>query len=508
MGGHYENDIMKQLQEVMARLDETEQKVEDTKKSWKKEVKEINAKFAVERKKLKTEIKDLKTELNTVKTENKELKKKVNTLENENSKLRSQQNNDSTNSSLPPSTDQKGKRANKYNNREKSIKHRGGQEGHKGTTLSADSIRRKIAEGQLKHEIIDIGKLDRKYTIRYKVDYRIIPTVTEMRFHEDENGKIHIPKEYRTIVTYGDTIKAMIVQLYSEGVVSNERICEFVNALGKNVIELAAGTVYNTINGFSKKCDAEIEKIITELLSSEVIHTDATVVSVNGKQAYIRNQSTKDAVLYSAMSKKDIGSIKDKSILDSYNGILIHDHETALYNFGTGHGECNVHLLRYLKKNTEEAENKWSVKLAKLLTEMNNARKDKLSKNSWFDMSEIEAYEKEYDNIIKQGYKENKKTKSQYAKEYELTLLNRIEKYKANHLLFIHDNRVAFDNNMSERDLRKCKNRQKMAGGFRNETGQEMYCKILSVIETCKRKGGKIFEKIIQIFEKDRPIPA
>lgn len=506
MGGHYEKDIMKQLQEVMARLDKTEQKVEDTKKSWKKEVKEINAKFAVERKKLKTEIKDLKTELNTVKVKNKELKKKVNILENENSRLRSQQNNDSTNSSLPPSTDQKGKAANTYNNREKSRKRCGGQEGHKGTTLSADSIIRKIAEGKLKHEIVDIGKADRRYAIRYKVDYRIIPTVTELRFHEDENGKINIPKEYRTTATYGDTIKAMIVHLYSEGVVSNDRICEFVNAMGNGVIELAAGTVYNTIKGFSKKCDTEIKKIITELLSSESLYTDATVVTVNGKQAYIRNQSTKEATLYSAMSKKDIGSIRTNSILDGYNGILIHDHETALYNFGTGHGECNAHLLRYLKKNTEETENKWSGKLSKLLAEMNNARKDKLSRNSWFEVSEIEAYEKEYDKIINIGYKENQKTKSKYAKDEELTLLNRLVKYKSNHLLFIHDNRVAFDNNMSERDLRKCKNRQKMSGGFRTEAGQEMYCKILSVIETCKRKGGKIFEKIIEIF--GRPVTA
>ena len=33
-----------------------------------------------------------------------------------------------------------------------------------------------------------------------------------------------------------------------------------------------------------------------------------------------------------------------------------------------------------------------------------------------------------------------------------------------NHLLFLHDFRVPFDDNMSERDLRKVKNRQKMAG--------------------------------------------
>lgn len=39
-----------------------------------------------------------------------------------------------------------------------------------------------------------------------------------------------------------------------------------------------------------------------------------------------------------------------------------------------------------------------------------------------------------------------------------------------------------------------------MAGWFIIEAEQEMYCKILSIIETCKHKGGKIFEKIIQVF--------
>ena len=130
MGGHYEKDIMRQLQEVMARLDKTEQEVKDTKKSWKKEVREIKADFAVERKQLKTKIKNLETELSEVKAENKELKKKIVVLETENSKLRSQLNNDSSNSSLPPSTDQKCKKANEYNGREKSKKRSGGQIGH------------------------------------------------------------------------------------------------------------------------------------------------------------------------------------------------------------------------------------------------------------------------------------------------------------------------------------------------------------------------------------------
>lgn len=44
-------------------------------------------------------------------------------------------------------------------------------------------------------------------------------------------------------------------------------------------------------------------------MHSEILHTDATVVTVNGKQAYILNQSTENAVLYSAMDKKSIKSI-------------------------------------------------------------------------------------------------------------------------------------------------------------------------------------------------------
>lgn len=499
MGGHYEKDIMRQLQEVMERLDKTEQKVDDTKKAWKKEVREIKAEFSVERKQLKTEIRELKTENNQLKKELSAVKTENLCLKNEVSKLRSQQNNDSTNSSLPPSTDQKGsnsKKANEYNSRKKSSKNCGGQTGHKGQTLNIEKIKENIASGKLKHEVVDIGNPANAYETRYIVDYEVMPVAKEVRFHADDNGEIHIPKEYRMTVTYGEVIKAMAIQLYSEGVVSNERIQAFINALGNDALNISSGSIYNFVKSFANKCDKEIEAIKEELKRSEVLYTDATVVTVNGKQAYIRNQSTEKAVLYSDMEKKSIKSIQENSLLSGYKGILIHDHETSMYNFGTGHGECNVHLLRYLKKNTEDSNNKWSEQLSNLLLDMNRAKKQKLSECKWFDMSEIEAYEEKYDKIIKRGYKENKKTVSQYAREEELTLLNRLAKYKENHLLFIHDSRVPFDNNMSERDLRKCKNRQKMAGGFRTREGHKMYCQILSVIETCKRRGENIFKKI------------
>jgi len=80
-------------------------------------------------------------------------------------------------------------------------------------------------------------------------------------------------------------------------------------------------------------------------------------------------------------------------------------------------------------------------------------------------------------------------------------LLNRLEKYKKNHLLFLHDFKVPYSNNMSEKDLRICKNREKMAGGSRTEEGWQMYCDIMSAIETVKRKKLNIFQSIIAILK-------
>ena len=76
------------------------------------------------------------------------------------------------------------------------------------------------------------------------------------------------------------------------------------------------------------------------------------------------------------MEEKSLKALGEIEFLKKYTGILMHDHETAMYHFGTGHGECNVHLLRYLKKNTEETGNSWSGKMSGLLTGIHRARKE------------------------------------------------------------------------------------------------------------------------------------
>ena len=136
-----------------------------------------------------------------------------------------------------------------------------------------------------------------------------------------------------------------------------------------------------------------------------------------------------------------------------------------------------------------------------LLCEMNRIRKGYMEQGASVLPAEIvREYEEKYFTLLEEGRAENKETSHKYAKQEEKTLLNRMGKYSHNHLLFLHDFAVPFDDNISERDLRKVKNRQKMAGGFRKESGQKMYCSIMSIIETLKKRDMGIINNIKNLF--------
>lgn len=478
MAGNYEKSIYNQLMDVMARLDTVE-------------------------KDHKLETTQLKEEISTLKIENQHLREENKRLRDDNDRLKSIINNNSSNTSLPPSSDEKSsKPANAYNGREKTNRKAGGQKGRKGTTLTKADIKAKLKAGNCRHELKEIGDPSAKtYVTKYVMDLDVTARITEVRIYADKNGRISVPPEYRSDVTYGPNVKALVVALYSEGVMSNDRIAAFLNAASNDGLDLSEGSVYHFCKTFSKSAESGIEHLETELLNQAVVATDATVVTVNGEQNYIRNFSTERTVIYRAMKDKTISSLQELNFLKKFSGILVHDHETALYHFGTDHAECNVHIIRYLRKNTEETQSKWSGRMIALLCEANKAKKALMVNGvTLFPVDSVTAYEDRYRELIRQGREENKKTKNRYAKAEEKKLLNRLEKYSHNHLLFLYDFTVPFDDNMSERDLRKAKNRQKMAGGFRKDSGHQMYCAILTIIETLKRRKMAMIENIKKLF--------
>ena len=361
----------------------------------------------------------------------------------------------------------------------------------------------KLEAAGIEPEIEEIGDVTKPYKERLVLDIALCPRAVLKRFHEQEDGKCRIPAEYNSEVVYGADIKALTALLYGQGVQSAERIVELIKAISGDVIEISQGTVFSWLDTLHQRAKTEKAKIEKHLLDLPQVNTDATTVSLDGKQSYIRNFSNRKWVFYVPMERKNIETLKKIPFMNKFVGILTHDHETALYHFGTSHAECNVHLIRYLTANTENTGHKWSSKMISLLCEMNRYRKRMMADGrTEIPQGTLLRLETRFDELLTFARHERKQhpARFRWATQEETSLLNRLKKYKQNHLLFLHDFCVPFDNNMSERDLRKCKNRQKMAGGFRTSHGLDIFCSLLSVTETCKRQAINLMLAFRSLF--------
>jgi len=262
---NYNNDIMKQLHEVMKKCDGLSDEIKEQKET----------------------IKNLEHRIDDLETENQKLKE-------DNDRLRKQINNDSNNSSKPPSSDIK---PNIPNNREKSGKLPGAQKGHKAQFLNKKMVEEKIKNKEYEHEIINIGAPCGKYVSKYVLDIKVAVVAKEYRFYLDEYGKYNIPKEFQPNVQYGNELKTICSILNTEGIVAIDRLTDFVNSISHGKLSVSHGSAINFVKALSKKNKTLIETIKTKLLNAELMNTDATTARCNNKNICVRNYSTKKYTL-------------------------------------------------------------------------------------------------------------------------------------------------------------------------------------------------------------------
>lgn len=477
----YSKDLFKQVQDMIKKCDDLSLEIKEERKKFQKEKQELNEKIE----KLENKVQKLEKENEKLRNDNDRLKKII--------------NNNSENSSKPPSTDIK---KNIPNNREKTSKKRGAQKGHTAHFLSKDNIKKKIENKEIEHEIINVGKPQGEFISKYIIDIEVRTIAKEYRFYKDENGKYNVPKTFKTDVQYGSGIKTLCSILNTEEVVAINRLTKFVSCISHGLLNISNGTIVNFIKELNLKSEYIRTDITNKLLNSELMYTDATMARSENRNISIRNYSTEKYTLLVATKGKGKRYLEETNILNRYTGNLVHDHETVIYNYGDKHIECNVHVSRYLKGCYENTNHIWPLKMRSFLCSLNEYRKKLKSNNiERLDKQKIEKYSKRYDELIEEGYEENKKLKKKFLRQDEQRLLNRLKKYKENHLMFLYDFTAPFDNNLSERELRHVKTKQKISGHFNSFSGAQMYSNIKSLIITLKKQGKNFYNEIFNIYE-------
>ena len=476
MGGNYEKKLFEHLEEALEIVDRLRAEI---------------AAMKIEHKK----------ELEILKAENQRLSKENQALKGEVQKLKDIINKNSGNSSKPPSSDGF---VRIHNSREKSGRQPGGQPGHKGAMPKLFSNPTRIENIQTERckcggRIAYCGN----YTAKQVVDIEIATTIIEYREHDGVCQRCHRHAENHApvndVITYGNNLKSFTAMLSIEGMISINRIQQMLCGLTGGQLNLSEGTISKWIKDLSKCVAPAIDVIKEKLFASPVLHKDETGTRVNNTLQWLHVLADQSHTLYLTHKKRGNEADKDMGILPVYSGVLVHDHLKGLYDFTCDHAECNAHILRYLKAAIENKNRKWAEDMILLLLDAKALVAGCHGKPP--DPHEILKFHQHYDEILEQGRLEFLRDQSPDYNGEDMKLLRRMKNYKTEHLRFLSDPNVPFDNNQAERDLRMAKTKQKISGCFRAHDGGQVFASLKSYTATLRKNNRNIFFGIKDAFD-------
>ena len=325
----------------------------------------------------------------------------------------------------------------------------------------------------------------------------------DVYYNSKTGERIHAPFPQGVIddVNYGGNLRAFLFLLNNDCCTSIDKSRRFLSDLTDGKINISKGMINNLCRSFAQKTESQRKEIFCDMLLSPVMHTDCTNARVNGESSYVFVCAVPDdGVLYFARDKKGHDGIKG-TVVEDYQGTLVHDHDVTFYKYGTGHQECLAHVLRYLKDSMDnEKDRTWNRQMHSLRQEMIHYRNG-LSESEEPDPQTVSEFEERYKTILSiAGDEYDYEPPGKYYRD-GYNLYKRMKKYKKDHLLFLHNKNVPATNNEAERLLRKYKRKQAQAVSFRSPSSIDHLCKCMSMLVLMRRKEQtNLFREISEIF--------
>lgn len=440
---------------------------------------------------------------------------RINVLEEKVAQLEARINKDSHNSSKPPSSD--------FNRTPKSLRQKssnpsGGQPGHEGHSLRQVERPHHVQEHSL-HGTCECGR-DLSTGKRHGYERRQVfdfpkPTmeVTEHRAETLECmcGRLNtaeFPKGVDAPVQYGPTIRSMLVYLSQYQLLPQKRITEAMADLFD--VTISEGTVNKAIQQAYVRLEATEEAIKENIRDSLVVHGDETGMYIGGKRWWQHGFGTMLFTYFFCHLKRGKVALWDDGILKRFMGRLMHDGWMSYFDFDCLHALCNAHHLRELVFLSEQCHQRWAGTMIKLLCHIKKTvDRAKVAGRKQLAPQTLHHYRNRYEAIVACGNRANPPkrvrkvpgSRGRIKQTPARNLLDRLEKYADETLVFMYDFHVPFDNNLSERDLRMSKVKQKVSGCFRSTFGAQAFCRIRGYISTTRKHGLNVFDQISKCFD-------
>lgn len=459
-------------------------------------------------------VKKQSEEITYLKEENTQLKARIKELEG-------RLNQNSSNSSKPPSSD--GFKKKIANLRKSSGKKPGGQRGHQGNTLEMISDPDEVIlhlphrEGGCSCGCKDWEELAPE--VAQVIDMPVIRAkITEHRaagYKCKKCGDILRGTFPEGIVAnraqYGEGIQSLAVYFNQYHFIPYHRLAELFSDCYS--LTLSVGSLVNFIKKAGERLATFEDRLRDALLSSSLLHGDETGMRCEGKTQWIHNLSNDQLTYYQLDAHRGTEAQQQIGVLPAYTGHLVHDRYASYFQYEQmDHSLCNAHLLRELKYLHEQEDCCWAGQIMDLLLKAkeHKGKCSLVSKHYKTRLSNgfkklVLYHLKKEDRKMAGSPRSGCRGKPKRSKAHNL--LRALSKYQDAVLAFIMEPHIPFDNNQAERDLRMVKTKQKISGCFRSMDGGQAFCRIRSYLSTLKKNNENILQGIDNALKENPYFP-
>ena len=402
----------------------------------------------------------------------------------------------SGNSSIPPSKDENRPKRDQ-SLREKSGRKPGGQEGHKGRTLTMVEVPDKVEKlipdycnccGKDLREIEAIPDSKRQVVELPPIGPIYIEYQSYVRAcscgHQQKGG---YPPNVTNHVQYGPSVEALVGYFSVYQYLPFKRMTELFSDVFN--LPISQGSIGNLLQRLGDKSQVVYGAIQNSISQSRSVGGDETGLKVNGDKfwAWIWQNTTLTFIAMSiSRGKQTVQKLFPKGFI---NAILNSDRwKTHIGTYSRGHQLCFAHLLRDLNYLIELESTQWAKNMKDLFKKALELKR----MNPQYDRGDPLAMEieTEMDELLSGQLNQKKTPKT-------IIFQNSMSDYRNYLFTFLYDKDIPADNNGSERGIRNIKVKMKISGQFK--TGHDTFAKLRSVIDTCIKRNLPVLHAMQQI---------
>lgn len=467
---------------------------------------------------LSRELDQVKAEVAALTAENAALRDKVQALEEKAA-------TDSHNSSKPPSSDGLAKPKPK-SLRPPSTRPTGGQPGHPGQTLRMVET----PDHTVRHPVERCAGCGRSLGTQVpdRVERRQVFELPEPNLEVTEHQadvktcacgcvtRAAFPPEVTAPVQYGLRVKSVAVYLKEYQLLPFDRLTEILRDLFA-CDTFSEGTLANLSAACSQRLEPVEAIIRAQVGAAAVAGFDETGVRATGRLHWLHTVSTRWLTWYFPHPRRGREALDAADILPDFRGRAVHDFWSPYLQYDCAHAFCNAHLLRELIFLWEEQEQPWAKTMLDHLVAIKTAvAAARDAGQSALPAPDLARFHTRYLQIVDAGGAQNPVPESSAGptrrgrrkQSKARNLLDRFRDHSDGILAFMRDFSVPFDNNLSERDLRMMKLRQKISGTFRSFDALVDFCRIRGYVSTARKNGLNALDALRRVFLGDPFVPG